>query len=84
MEEVSFLFLLYLHKKNNEMYIKGHCTTNLDNYRMSVTKFYRVPNKGEQISCFRGGRDATLKVCQITHSMKDGEPYIIVELHNSF
>lgn len=62
--------------------IKGHCTTNLDDYRMTVTEFYRVPNVGECVACIRKGYKATLKVCQITHDFVDGEPYIIVELHN--
>ena len=63
-------------------YIKGHCTTNLDDYRMVVDKFYRVPNIGERVACLHKGYDSSLKVCQITHDFRDGEPYVIVELHN--
>jgi len=62
--------------------IKGHCTTNLDDYIMTVKEFYRVPNIGERIACLRKRSNTTLKVCQITHDFKDGKPYIIVELHN--
>ena len=67
-----------------ENIIKGHCRTNLDNYTMKVTQFYRIPNIGERIACFYTGREATLKVVQITHDFdfKNNEPYIIVELHN--
>lgn len=62
--------------------IKGHCTTNLDDYDCSkVREFYRVPNKDERISVTRKGYDSTLRVCQITHSVRDNKPYIIVELH---
>lgn len=62
--------------------VKGHCTTNLDDYTMTVNEFYRVPLKGEQVACAKKGHDSTLKVCQVTHDFKFGEPYIIVELHN--
>jgi hypothetical protein len=61
--------------------IKGHCTTNLDDYRMTVKEFYRVPNIGERVSCLYKGNEASLKVCQITHDFRNNEPYIIVELH---
>lgn len=63
--------------------IKGHCFTNLDDYRMTVTEFYRVPNIGERVACLYKGLDSDLKVCQITHNFKNGEPYIIVELHKN-
>ena len=62
--------------------IKGHCTTNLDDYRMTVTEFWRVPNIGEKVCCERKGYKSSLRVVQITHDMRDGIPYIIVELHN--
>lgn len=61
--------------------IKGHCKTNLDDYRMTVKGFYRVPNIGERVACIYKGYDSDLKVCQITHDFRDGEPYIIVDLH---
>jgi len=73
----------------NENTIKGHCKTNLDNWDVSKVKaFARVPNIGERVSATYIGSNghnigsAGLKVCQITHDFKDGEPYIIVELHN--
>ena len=62
--------------------IKGHCTTNLDDYTITVKEFYRVPNIGERVACMRKNYPSSLKVCQITHDVKDGKPYIIVELHN--
>ena len=62
--------------------IKGHCKTNLDNYTMKVTDFYRTPNIGERIVCFYKGCETTLKVCNITHDFKYNKPYIIVELYN--
>lgn len=61
--------------------IKGHCKTNLDDYKMKVISFYRVPNIGERVSCLYKGHESDLKVCQITHDFRNGEPYIIVELH---
>lgn len=63
-------------------YVKGHCTTNRDDYITYVTRFYRVPNPGERVGCLYRGRDASLKVYQVTHTIKDEEPYIIVELNN--
>ncbi len=62
--------------------IKGHCFTNLDDYKINIREFYRVPNIGERVACIRNGYETSLKVCQITHDFKDGMPYIIVELHN--
>ena len=62
--------------------IKGHCRTNLDDYSMTVTEFFRVPNIGERVACRKKGYETTLRVCQITHDCKNGKPYIIVELHN--
>lgn len=61
--------------------IKGYCKTNLDGYTMKVFEFYKVPEIGERVACYRFGYEAVLKVCQITHDIKDGDPYIIVELH---
>jgi hypothetical protein len=61
---------------------KGHCFTNLDNYDVTrVRVFARVPNVGDRVMCFYKGNVSSLKVCQITHDMKDDQPYIIVELH---
>jgi len=63
--------------------IKGHCTTNLDDYDVSeVQEFYRVPNKEERVLCKCKGNSTSLKVVQITHCFRGGCPYIIVELHN--
>jgi hypothetical protein len=69
--------------------IKGHCTTNLDDYDCSIVGvFAAVPNKGDFIHCKYKGRLTTLKVVSITHSFTQTgdygskEPYIIVELHN--
>jgi hypothetical protein len=64
-------------------FIKGECRTNLDGYIMAMATqlFYRVPNIGELVSCFKNGKLTTLRVCQITHCMMDNEPFIIVELH---
>lgn len=63
--------------------IKGKCKTNLDNYDTSIIKqFYRVPNIGERVSVLYKGNITSLKVVQITHDIKDGDPFIIVELHN--
>lgn len=60
--------------------IKGHCTTNLDHVTCYVTKFARVPNIGERVAARYNGHESSLPVVQITHSIKDNEPYIIVEL----
>lgn len=65
-----------------ENIIKGHCFTNLDDYRMTVNEFYRVPNIGEKVACIYKTYDTTLKVHQIIHDFKNNNPYIIVELHN--
>lgn len=62
--------------------IRGKCSTNLDDYQMIVTEFYRVPNVGERVSCLRKGELTTLRVVQITHSIKNNEPFILIELHN--
>jgi hypothetical protein len=61
--------------------IKGHCVTNLDDYILTVTAFYRVPNVGEKVACKRKGYNTTLTVCQIIHDIKEDKPYIIVELN---
>lgn len=63
------------------MEIKGHCKTNLDDYNMTVTSFYRVPNIDERVACLYRGNESNLKVCQIIHDFRNGEPYIIVELN---
>lgn len=66
-----------------ENLIKGHCFTNLDNYTTSNIKgFYRVPNVGERVSCEYKGSKTSLEVVQITHDFRNGQPYIVVELHN--
>lgn len=63
--------------------IKGHCKTNLDDWDTSkVKEFSRVPNIGERCFASLHGNTGSLKVVQITHDFRDGEPYIIVELHN--
>ena len=70
--------------------IKGHCTTNLDNWDVSkVKQFAHVPNIGERVSAVYNGGDGrsiynqggSLKVVQITHDFRNNEPYIIVELN---
>lgn len=62
--------------------IKGHCTTNLDDYDVSkVNEFARVPNKEERVSCTYKGNSTSLKIVQITHTIKDNKPYVIIELH---
>ena len=60
----------------------GSCFTNLDDYHCDVRIFYRVPNIGERVACTYKGHVTSLKVVQITHCVKDNEPYIKVELHN--
>ena len=63
--------------------IKGQCKTNLDDYDVSeVREFYRVPNIGERVMCRYKGHRSDLKVVQITHSLKENKPFIIIELHN--
>lgn len=67
--------------------IKGSCFTNLDGYEMTrwPSVFVAVPRKGERVEGrSSGGRTATrptLYVVNITHCERDGEPYIVVELH---
>lgn len=62
--------------------IKGKCFTNLDDYDVSLVKeFTRTPNVGERVTVRRKGDLTSLKIVQITHSVKDNEPFIIVELH---
>jgi len=63
--------------------IKGHCTTNLDDYSCHIKEFAKVPNIGERVACMRKGYESSLKVYQITHDFRNGEPYIIVELHTN-
>lgn len=64
-------------------FIKGHCRTNLDDYRMIVDRFYKVPEVGEKVVCERMGYRTELYVCQVTHDIEKDKPYIIVELTNS-
>ena len=65
-----------------ENYINGVCRTNLDNYDVSaVNKFAKVPSKGELVQCRKEGKATTLRVVDITHSMKDQKPFIIIELN---
>ena len=73
--------VMYNKTYNKMEYINGHCKTNLDDYEVFVKKFYRVPNIGERVACRYKGYSTDLKVCQITHTVYDNEPYIIVELH---
>lgn len=61
--------------------INGRCQTNLDDYQMTVDKFYSVPNIGDRVTCLRKGSKSSLKVCGITHDIRDGEPFIVVELN---
>lgn len=70
-------------KENEKRFIKGHCTTMLDYYSVDTVKlFYKVPEKGDLVYCRYKGQPTTLKVCGITHAIRNSEPYIIVELHN--
>lgn len=65
--------------------IKGRCETNLDGYDCSKVKvFAEVPNKGSRIVVFFNGAERTLKVCDITHDVKDNEPYIIIGLTKDY
>jgi hypothetical protein len=61
--------------------IKGRCFTNLDNYECPVREFYRVPNIGERVMCLYKGNTTSLKVVQITHDVRNNEPFIAVQLH---
>lgn len=62
--------------------INGCCHTNRDNFDVSMVKgFARVPNIGEKIACKYNGKDASLKVVQITHDVADGEPFLVIELN---
>lgn len=63
-------------------YIKGHCRTNLDGHEILPAQFYKVPNVGESVTYRYGQKLTILNVLQITHDIIQGEPYIIVELHN--
>lgn len=62
--------------------VRGHCTTNLDDYEMTITQFHKVPDKGDRVTCLKNGYESTLRVHSITHTMRHNIPYIIVELHN--
>lgn len=62
--------------------IQGKCRTNLDNYDCPVTVFTRCPNIGERVMVTLRGNTTSLKIVGITHSVKDDEPFILVELHN--
>jgi len=63
--------------------IKGYCRTNLDNYDCSdVRVFVAVPRIGESVRVSYKGNATWLKVCMVTHTVKNNEPEIIVELHN--
>lgn len=80
----DMLILELIKRFNKEMrnkLVRGRCSTNLDDYHSDVTEFYRVPNIGERVAATYKGNESSLKVCQITHAAKDGEPFIIVELH---
>ncbi len=62
--------------------IPGHCTTNLDNYNCSlVSIFSSVPLIGHRVQVTHNGKESTLKVVGITHTVKYYKPYIIVELN---
>ena len=63
--------------------IKAICRTNLDDYDCTVvTKFSALPRIGESVTVLKKGEVTKLKICQITHDESNGEPFIIVELHN--
>lgn len=66
--------------------IKGRCHTNLDDYDCSLVKvFAEIPKHGDRVYVKRlnstSNIELTLKVCGITHGVKDNEPYIEVELN---
>jgi len=64
-------------------YIKAICRTNLDDYNCKVvTKFSALPRIGERVTVLKKGEVTKLKICKITHDESNGEPFIIVELHN--
>ena len=65
-----------------ENFIQGVCRTNLDDYNVDEVKlFASVPLKGEKVQCRYKGEVTSLKVVEITHSLKEGKPFIIVELN---
>ena len=65
-----------------ENYINGACRTNLDDYDVSrVNLFVSVPVNGQKVQCLKDGKPTELKVVDITHTMKDKKPFIIVELN---
>jgi hypothetical protein len=81
--QVAIDFAKYKSNYNeNSNFIKGQCHTNLDDYDClsSPTVFARVPNVGERVACRYKGNVSSLKICQITHDVKDNKPFIIVEL----
>ncbi|MCK9429942.1 MAG: hypothetical protein M0R17_08050 [Candidatus Omnitrophica bacterium] len=70
-------------------YINGICHTNLDDYDCSkITVFVAIPNIGDSVRVLYKGHSSTLRVVQITHTIRKSyigdkiEPVILIELHN--
>lgn len=68
------------------MSVNGRCRTNLDDYDCSKVKvFASVPNRGDKVAVTLRGEERTLVVVCVTHDVyKDGNPFIIVELHYGY
>ena len=65
-----------------ENHIHGVCRTNLVDYNVDEVKvFASVPLKGEKVQCRYKGTVTSLNVVNITHSTREGNPFIIVELN---
>lgn len=62
-------------------FINGRCFTNLDDYDCPVKVFARVPNIGERVYCTYRGNASSLRVVQITHDVRNNEPFLVCELH---
>ena len=67
-------------------YIKGYCTTNLDNWDVNIVKgFCVIPKIGDRVACkYNKSKNlGSLKVCGVIHSYDsiNKEPFIIVELN---
>jgi hypothetical protein len=61
--------------------VKAYCRTNLDDYKIEIDEFYRIPLQGEFVECLYKGKPAKLAVHSITHKRSGSKPFIEVELH---